>query len=77
MKDFGLVDSSDVVGASETVEKLVRDADAALEACQRLFGKVEGTTKLKKRIASELKFLRGLNKTPELDLNQVGFEDLG
>ena len=71
MKDFGIVEG-DAGYVAETVEKLVRDANAALESCQALFGKVEGTTKLRKRIVSELKFLHGLNKTPEMDLSQVG-----
>ena len=70
LKNFGIVESESGVGA-ETVEKLVQEADAALESCQTLFGKVEGTTKLRKRIASELKFLQGLHKEENCDLSQV------
>ena len=74
LKNFGIAEAdSDFV--AETVEKLVKEADAALEACQMLFGKVEGTTKLRKRIASEVKFLRGLNKESSCDLSQVRHTD--
>ena len=71
LKDFEPLDlEADVGFVAETVEKLVRDADAALEACRALFGKVEGATKLKKRIASELKFLKSL-KQPVFRLYRI------
>jgi len=76
LKDFEPLDlEADVGFVAETVEKLVRDADAALEACRALFGKVEGATKLKKRIASELKFLKSL-KQPVFDISQVQSSNL-
>lgn len=70
LKSLGVMEI-DSLQVAETVEKLVTEADAALETCQTLFGKVEGTTKLRKRISSELKFLHGLSKEATCDLSQI------
>lgn len=60
--------------SDETLERLTLEAEEALQTCSKLFGKVEGATKLKKRILSELKFLQSLKQdegTPLLDVSQV------